>query len=236
MATTHLYNYCANVGRVWLNTVTEINAFVLSAGITALNITLDTSSGYRDLSFDRVQGANNVIAHYIDTAMPATEKYRADYIQGLPGWMTMFGPTAPIVGAKDFLAIFASHGIATRNLIWAQYTQAVIQASGLASWTIQPIGSAAQNSWRVWTDNPTSGVDWITAVAQSQVFSTGGWANSASPAEMGRSPSVPVTGGGGDSGTAEIVAALNDIALIDVDYTANNGGTVFSLRGKVRST
>lgn len=235
MATSHIYDYCPNVGRVWLNTVTEINAFVVSAGITALNITLDTSTGYRDLQFDRVQGANNVIAHYIDTAMPATARYQADYLQGLPGWMTMFGPTAPIVGTKDFLAIFASHGIATRNLIWANYTNAIIQASGLASWTIQPLGSAAQNSWRVWTDNPTTGMDWITAVAQLQQGTTGRWANGTSPAEMGRSPSVPVVGSSGESGTAEIVAALNDIALIDVDYSANNGGAVWSMRGKVRT-
>lgn len=235
MATSHIYDYCGNVGRVWSNFVIHFNSYAISAGITALNVTLDTSTGYRDLQLDAVQGANNVITHLIDTAMPATERYRADYLQGLPGWMTMFGPTAPVNSGKDFLVLFANTAIPTRELIWAQYTNATIQASGLVSWTIQPIGSAARNSWRVWTDNPTSGMDWITAVAQLQQGTTGRWANSASPAEMGRSPSVPVTGGGGELDTGAIVAALNDIALIDVDYTANNGGAVWSMRGKVRT-
>jgi hypothetical protein len=42
-------------------------------------------------------------------------------------------------------------------------------------------------------------------------------------------------GSGGTVDTDAIVAALNDIALIDVEYTANNGGAIWSMRGKVRS-
>jgi hypothetical protein len=51
--------------------------------------------------------------------------------------------------------------------------------------------------------------------------------------------SMPVAlsaGGGGAVDLTPVVDALNDIALIDVDYTANNGATIFSMRGKVRTS
>ncbi len=41
--------------------------------------------------------------------------------------------------------------------------------------------------------------------------------------------------GGGSIDIAPVVAALNEIAMIDVTYSANNGATTFSMRGKVRT-
>jgi hypothetical protein len=49
--------------------------------------------------------------------------------------------------------------------------------------------------------------------------------------------SVPVAGGGGGGSVdlGPVVDALEDIATMDVEYQANNGGTVWSMRGKVRA-
>jgi hypothetical protein len=48
-------------------------------------------------------------------------------------------------------------------------------------------------------------------------------------------PTILAGGGGGSVDLAPVVAALQDIALMDVDYVANNGSTTWSMRGRVRS-
>ena len=53
------------------------------------------------------------------------------------------------------------------------------------------------------------------------------------PYEQNNSPSA---GSGIDASAIKtIVAALNEIAMIDTTYSANNGATTFSMRGKVRT-
>lgn len=48
---------------------------------------------------------------------------------------------------------------------------------------------------------------------------------------------IAAAGGGGGGGVdlTPVVDALEDIATMDVEYQANNGGTVWSMRGKVRA-
>jgi hypothetical protein len=50
-----------------------------------------------------------------------------------------------------------------------------------------------------------------------------------------RTPVAVVSGGGGGSiDLTPVVTALNDIATMDADYTANNGGAIWTMRGRVK--
>lgn len=55
------------------------------------------------------------------------------------------------------------------------------------------------------------------------------------PYMLGQQGTTSGSGGGGTIDITPIVEALQDIALIDYDLAINNGATMFSVRGKVRS-
>jgi hypothetical protein len=53
---------------------------------------------------------------------------------------------------------------------------------------------------------------------------------------IGTAPSFVVSSGGGAApDLTPVVSAIEDLLLIDVDYTCNNGQNVISVRGKTRT-
>ncbi len=157
------------------------------------------------------------------------------YVFSSPGWRTMpqvvLATTVPGGGAVD---------TAFTNGPWA------LRASILGSWCnvsdthnvndqySAPEGAQTTVWRRIWKGGNLIFVDVIGIMWGSL---TGLDDVAGQPTDfIGSAPPISISqGGGGSVDLGPVVTALQDIALMDVDYTANNGQNTISVRGKTRT-
>lgn len=228
--------YYQDVGKIWQRVLTLWVSYLQTATKINWIRSLDVSTGYRAVVITVTQGANTLIDTMVDMGLPSSLKYPTDYLMSLPGWMTFPQALSPSFGAKVTASEFTATLAATREFIIEQFSTASLIASNTLNWTMNPVSAQAYIHYTIWQENARAGTDWMTLVTATttpaSLFGAG-----INPLEAGRTPSVPVIGATGPSEEqwAALVAALNDIALRDVDYTANNGSAIFSLRGRVNN-
>lgn len=151
-----------------------------------------------------------------------------------PGWSTCAGPVLPTYGARNSLANYeANVHVIKRDLIYYACNinyEADHRLDGGGGY----IGSVDFKTWA------TFYVDWsgpVVLVDQVMVDSTPEYpcvpdADLANPLQVG----IPGgSSGGGSVDLAPLVAAVEELALVDTDIEINNGAAMFSVRGKVRT-
>lgn len=236
MATTIVKEYYPHAGLVWSRTIDLLVIYLTTVGM-GFAWEVATEGGYYRVMINLTVGADTTSYRLIDLDHPVGEFYSFGYFFTLPGIFK-----SPPVLPKE-------RGTFQTILLWD------IQAQLLRALFVETLLNCTYtflDGEDLTVANPPTIMRTLIArvrkalhIGVDQVScATAG--DGADPGYIGTQPDFQgapmappmmiVGGGGGTVDTAPIVAALNDIALIDVDYTANNGGTVFSLRGKVRST
>jgi hypothetical protein len=156
------------------------------------------------------------------------------YVISQPGWSTNAPPVLFTYGGRTSLDDYQTnvHPL-KRDLVYA-----CTNVAAATDWRFDGgggyIGEVEYKTWgMLYLDfaGPVLALDQIM-VDSNPEYPRIPDASLANPLQLGR-PGCP--SGGGSVDLAPVVAALQEIALIDVDYTANNGGTIFSMRGKVRA-
>lgn len=237
MALIETNEYFPNAGLVWSRASQALWAMAQVEG-RIFDWRILTVGTRTVLQVDQIFSGNTNRISLFDQGKRAAEKYPLDYIFLLSGIKS-----GPVVLPKitGFARNVIDYGLpfmkAMREAYLAEisgWTPTLIQNVDFT--TDDPATRIAGAVWSVVKDNHYQ-VDWLVVQAQDSTPVITGYVNS-TPEGLGLpalGPSAVVGGAGAEIDLAPIVAALNDIALIDVDYTANNGGAVWSMRGKVRT-
>jgi hypothetical protein len=155
------------------------------------------------------------------------------YVASLPGWNTVPPFVQESVGARDNNAYFRTHLWEIKKTVFSFCTDGVVQTDENI---VSGIAGANTNTQTYYAAFQCGAVVCIV-MQQAFMKNTGSTYDPLNGSSMynAYSEGNPGAGsaGGGSVDLTPVVAALNDIAMIDVDYTANNGSAVFSMRGKV---
>lgn len=233
MATTVVWQ--PHAGACWLRAV-ELWRQATANNAQTPYWTVGSSNGHRFLEAGNI--ASGVVSSetLVDMSCPDTEVYSFEYVQQLAGIRAM-----PVVfnkggGATELVQKYMDVVAFARQAWMALITgwTTTLIAGYDFNTTLPPIRTI-QQIWAV-KKGIKVGTDWIVAQGSTTTVAAGNptQAVSANTGQPSLSPAMVVSSGGvGD--LTEIVEALNDIALRDVDYVANNGSTVFSMRGRVNA-
>lgn len=234
MATITKVEYYPDIGYVWSRIVQLYEGFIVDDTLNWI-IYLGTHLGCRAAEVNIVGPVDTNVYKLVDVSMPSTVKYRPDQAISSPGWMTMCHNLLPQYGTRISSIDWSSRLWAARQHLWTYWIDATVMNDVTSNWALTcPVANQYQRTLTAHA-NTVFVVDWQTVTIFTPVVDQN-FPNDQNPSMMGRTQSVPVVGsGGGSVDTGPIVAALNDIAMMDVDYTANNGGAVWSMRGKVRT-
>ena len=226
--------YFPNMGVLWSRIITLWTTWVQQPGVS-WSISIFPDPNYRVYDIAQSFGPTTNNFRLWDFGMPIASKYKADALRITPGWMTTPGVLTPNYGARVPGTEFISVLQPTRDFIWATATNAAQVSSTGSSYAFGPPGCTVHYQAATYTDGFVVLGDWLTLTTFQQL-GISLFPNSTNPAISAPNAPMPVVGSGGAAqDLTPIVEALNDIALIDVEYTANNGGAIWSMRGKVRT-
>lgn len=235
MAVITYEQYYPDIGKMWPDIVTLWTSYV-QVDTLSWSTGLTTVSGRRVLGVTIDDGTDQTTYNFWDLAMAATQKYRAVDMVNLPGWMTPPPVMLSVYGSRVTSIDYTTTLWALRAFFYTWYCSASVAVNAAHTYAVSPPGANAFMKYIVWDEQFANGVDFLTLAVFDRTANAG-FPGDVNPTAGARTPSVPVIGGstGKQIDLAPVVAALNEIALIDVDYTANNGGAVWSMRGKVRT-
>lgn len=233
MADITTTEYFPDVGQLWARVVALWEYYVQNTTSSWI-VYYSAVSSCRAATVIWTEGGDDLYHQLLDISLAGSGKRRVDDIISAPGFST-----AP----KTLLTSYGSHSPGTdwagtlwfaRNKIIENWSNAEQLLDNQQSWTLAPMSGTSYIRTSVWRERNV-------ALADTSTLTTWDGASGAeiaggqNPAFPGKTPSVPVIGGGGGGSVdlAPVVEALQDIALRDVDYQANNGSTVFTMRGRV---
>lgn len=236
MATTIIKEYYPHAGAVWSRAIDLVTTYLTTVGM-AMAWEVSTESGYHRLLINLTEGPDTNSYRLFDLDHPATEFYTFNYFFTLPG----IHKSPPILPKERGTFSVLNLWDAQMQLMRFLFVETLLNCT----YTYLGTGEFTQANPPTLLKTLDARVRKGLNLGFDQVCCA--TANDGAPAEyIGAQPNfqgqpngypAQIIGGGGSAiDTAPIVAALNDIALIDVDYVANNGGVVFSLRGKVRAS
>lgn len=237
MATVTVTELYPHPGQIWARLVQLWETYIATPAWSWGALSMTAVNGHRAATQTINDGTDNVLYQLVDCNTISSDR------MGMPAFFSLpniskspkFMPTT--VGARTPASEFGLFGRTNRQPFVANW----IGGSNLT-------GQSASNSVNVGI-TVTATIEAIVytvqlaAHADVLILTTGtvtsavtnsAEANLADEPVPGSLTSYGGTGGAVDS--AGIIAALNDIALIDVEYTANNGGAIWSMRGKVRTS
>lgn len=232
MPTTN--EYLPHAGAVWARAVALFSGSTPFADRT-LTFSITTIDGWRVLNVGYTTPSTFVNVNLYDMYQSDAELYNFSFIQTLPGIRNMPNTMAKETSGINLLDKYINTVSTCRQNWMAAITGWTYTYLLDTDWTVaNPNVRARAVVWAI-RKKLNFGTDWIAAQASNDAVTPAGLLN-AVPSAQGQPATVPVAvvgGGGAEIDTAGIVEALNDIALRDVDYTANNGSAIFSMRGKV---
>lgn len=233
MATIDIAEYYPHAGLIWARAIDLLTPVVLDGAL----LWVWSSDPYGSLYRLQVQvngGADDLHYSLYDLYQPAGEHYSFDYVFTLPG-IRKAPPIFPkLGGSRNTLDFWDASATDMRKSFMADITGWSSTEIDATDYTTT--GPATRYKGAVWTVKKAQhfGTDWILAQADNG-SPPAGYVGAQPEAQGGPALApVAVVGSGGQAvDLAPVVSALQDIALIDVSYTANNGGAVWSMRGRV---
>lgn len=234
MATITNTEYYPHVGQVWKRAVQLWEVYLQDATL-AWSSSLTAVNSKMALTVTLAGPVDTTIYRLSDVNHASGRVYGLDFIFTLPGMMYMPKVLEASYGARVTKTEFGNKISNLRASAIAQWTQGTQIQTGTGSFNVfNPTGEV---TWSVQTYR----LDFMVVQDAMNLFTVASTVTDTFPGGENPTQGVSrqsVTLAGGSSAPQDntaIVAALNDIAMIDVSYTANNGGAVWSMRGKVRS-
>jgi len=160
----------------------------------------------------------------------------ADFF-GQPGWTYNPGPKLATYGSRTTWTDFNSNIVALRGSIYSNFCGDFDNGSQSTRDCTLNILSAHVKLWYTpWVERSRCGVD-VIACPKYTASTDYEWGEDRVGNEGILPPNLTIalSGGGGSVDLTETNEILQDIALADADYTANNGASIFTMRCKVRA-
>lgn len=226
----------ATVGAAWTAALVEWNTFLNSVGSITLTAGVTTHFGYHAWFVQQeTTPGNGTRKNFVCLDLPDTSSYTpfAYFLQS-PGIRAQQKSSFGVIGAVNVRTLFQDNLLAAR-------------ATALETWfgcrpvtyqIVNYLTLGAQQDQCQYLAFVTQGVMVaIDSLISAYVLGAGSvpLPNTNPPTDgIVSTGNFPIAIGGFLDGQ-QLVDAVNDVASIDFDYTANNGGAIFSMRGRVNS-
>jgi hypothetical protein len=234
LATIEVTEWHPDIGSVWARVVSLWTAYVVDITLSWTSAT-EIVNTHHSVIVTVVGATDTNIYHVVDGAAPSIDAQQILFVQSRSGWLFFPGVLEPTYGGRTTSTDWVTNIQALREDMWSAWCSAALTSVSTLSYNLNGFGGVALIKYFVVQYDSTFFIDWTVVTVKAQTSSE--FYFQSRPVSTGQlAPSQVVVGG--SSAAADltpVVAALNDIALIDVDYQANNGGDIFSLRGRVRS-
>lgn len=234
MPTTNNNIIVPSIGIAWTLIVAQWSAWVQD---DAKSVTFSQGDllGQRFVSISFSTGPTSVNNNYILADIKAASSdVPIGYIATSPGWRAMPGILNDVYGGNDTLESWRDQVLPARAQYWATLAGITAPVWTHADHSGTVTGVTSRHSYAEVSQRLLSAMDAGLCTVVSSALAAGTVVEQGLGDGLMAGVVLPAMSAGGQQDLSGVIAALNDIALIDVDYTANNGGAIFSLRGKVR--
>lgn len=224
-------------GLIWLRCIELYEAWLPDDTVAWTSTTTGLVSSRRALTIVLTGASDTTTYVLIDVNTSVNDCYHFSSFFALPGMGSMPKGTPLVVGSRTVTDVYGeSIELARRTMVeyWTNSSQTSVAAYAGYNYveieiqSVQRVRSYNRYGYR-WLDSTI-----ICYYEQTTDVVVPGDQNLFNQPKEGAGVAAG-GGGGGSVDLSPVVEALNDIAMIDVDYSANNGGVVFSLRGRVRN-
>lgn len=237
MALIETRTVCANVGTAWAAFLNQWQT-VLLAGVGTVSGVVVNDLGVKTMRVVRAHPPDTNIWYFncadiLETAVNVP----APYVLGSPNWRRVPTLVADAVGAYNTRQFFEDHARAVRRAVFTSWCGATFIDGTRDSSAFTPMLGLLSYEY---SDRYQLGPIMFTDAYSLQVtttstsFSLYGGAQTTDGLLAG-SPSITVANGLSAQDIETISQGLQDIATVDFDYTANNGRSIFSMRGRVNA-
>jgi hypothetical protein len=209
-------------------------ASAVATGATSMSTGVGSTGPYRHLEISTVGGSSPFFNVYICCDCEATQKWGVEYILSCPGFRSQPLLLPTTCGMGDTATAWDDHMNAVRRVL-VQIDATATRAS-FGPVALTGVFGVNPKTWiDVYNDKITVGVDTTTLWLGASDGSFDSWPNNPTDGLLASVPIPSIDMGPVVQAINSLIPYLNDIALIDVEYTANNGSAVITLRGKVKT-
>lgn len=232
MAIVTTQYYVPSVGMAWKGAVDDFVSYVAGT-VTSYASSLVTVFPYKALRIDMTSGSDTIRHEYILAGIAGTGQCPFWLVMQESGWRYMPAPMPATFAGGSTQSNWNTLMVAVRQLLLVNLCSASNDGYTQESIT----GTLGMNAacWHgAYYRREVVAVDAMLIYVYSSALEFNVLVGLVTDGLSTGQP-VAVGGGGGSFDDSNIVEALQDIATQSVDYTANNGSAIFSLRGKVNT-
>lgn len=226
---------CANVGAAWAAFLAQWE-WALGQGVGTVSGIVTTRLGLRALRLVRAHPPDTTIWYYCCADIQDTSaKVPLPYVLGSPGWRRMPNWVYTGYGIYTTVTFFEDHAKAVRRSVMTDWCEATLIAGTRDDRTFAALSTLTMYQYSDrWQAGPIVMVDGysLETTSSSPGYSLNGYAQTTDGLLAG-SPATILANGLSQGQIDELSSGLQDIATVDFDYTANNGRSIFSMRGRV---
>jgi hypothetical protein len=239
MAVINHYELHPNIGAVWQRVCALYATYAPDDTLTwsyVFNYQLIGSSNNQDIEITIDNGTDQNVYFLILADLYLGDLLPIVYVSSRPGWYAMPAALPRVSGSRTILTDAITTLLPIREGVWTNFTRGSLHHQGSFTQSYD-LTNAKTCVWhRIVGSGQQVVADWHS-VSVEDIAGTITWASGV-PQSTGDPDGVIVAsgGGGGSTDMTGVVAALEDIATREMDYSANQGGDVWSMYGKVRAT
>lgn len=237
MATTTTNILCPNVGAAWANVLGIWTNLITLSGIS-IATSLITNLGMRGIQIYSVGAVDTNIYNNFCADIDATAtKVPMPYVLSAPGWRAVPKTLPETSTSGNTKLLFENILVPIRTQILTSWCGATQQALVTTTNTFPNVTGYALHQYEArYVCVMQSALDGYSLTTKTPAVTLIN-ANDAQTTDglLCGQPGMVVGGTINEAVLAPLVAAVEACALIDVDYSANNGGSIFSLRGRVKT-